>query len=105
MCDKVRQAAAKGPVVMMPTHRSYFDFLLMSFIGFAFELTPPHIVAAEDFLNLGCGGPTVWVGPSTLRWVGRWVLFSVAVVHAPPCLPAYDRSRRSCAVGWSVSGW
>ena len=50
--------------MMMPTHRSYFDFLLMSFIGFAFELTPPHIVAAEDFLNLGCGpqcGP-IYVG-------------------------------------------
>ena len=41
-----------GPIVLMPTHRSYMDFLLVSYIFFANGLKCPHIAAAEDFLSI-----------------------------------------------------
>ncbi|EGR30131.1 hypothetical protein IMG5_141120 [Ichthyophthirius multifiliis] len=41
-----------GPLIMMPTHRSYLDFLLVSYIFFAYKLQAPHIAASEDFLNV-----------------------------------------------------
>lgn len=41
-----------GPIVLLPTHRSYMDFLLVSYIFFAYGLKAPHIAAAEDFLSV-----------------------------------------------------
>ncbi len=41
-----------GPVVIIPTHRSYLDFVLVSYIFFAFSVQCPQIVSAEDFLNM-----------------------------------------------------
>jgi len=41
-----------GPLVFIPTHRSYLDFVLVSYILFAFSTKCPQIVAAEDFLNM-----------------------------------------------------
>jgi glycerol-3-phosphate O-acyltransferase len=42
----------EGPLILIPTHRSYIDFLLVSYIFFAYKLQCPHIAAAEDFLNV-----------------------------------------------------
>jgi len=39
-------------VVFMPTHRSYVDFLMMSYLCFDSNLPVPHICAREDFLNM-----------------------------------------------------
>ena len=39
-------------VVMAPTHKSYLDFVLISWALFAQGLKVPHIAAGEDFLNL-----------------------------------------------------
>src|SRR5690606_4439385 len=36
----------------MPTHRSYIDFLITSYIFLAYKLPLPHIAAGEDFLNM-----------------------------------------------------
>jgi len=33
------------PVLILPTHRSYMDFLLASFIYFTFDIKPPYIAA------------------------------------------------------------
>lgn len=41
-----------GPLVIIPTHRSYIDFLVMQYIAFAYGLPVPHIAAGEDFLNM-----------------------------------------------------
>lgn len=51
---KLKQSDAKtnGPLILMPTHRSYVDFLVISYILFAFSAQCPQIVAAEDFLNM-----------------------------------------------------
>jgi glycerol-3-phosphate O-acyltransferase len=36
----------------MPTHRSYIDFLVVSFVCFQYRLPLPHIAAGDDFLNI-----------------------------------------------------
>lgn len=51
--EKVREAVVKGPVIFLPTHRSYIDFLIISYITFANKLPAPHICAAEVFLKMG----------------------------------------------------
>jgi 1-acyl-sn-glycerol-3-phosphate acyltransferase len=38
--------------VLMPTHRSYIDFIILSYIFFGYGIKCPHIAAAEDFLNM-----------------------------------------------------
>ena len=42
----------KGNVVYVPTHRSYIDFLIISYVLFAHNAKVPHIWAADDFLNI-----------------------------------------------------
>eukprot|EP01051_Picozoa_sp_SAG22_P019042 SAG22_NODE_3391_length_1736_cov_2.588271_2_plen_49_part_00 len=43
---------AKGPVIFLPTHRSYIDFLILSYVTFANRLPVPHIAAGEVFLKV-----------------------------------------------------
>ena len=42
----------KGSIVLAPTHRSYVDFLVISFILFMFGINVPFIAAREDFLRI-----------------------------------------------------
>ena len=49
---KAKQAAQRGPLIFVPTHRSYIDFLIVSYICFACGLPVPHIAAGEDFLGI-----------------------------------------------------
>jgi glyceronephosphate O-acyltransferase len=48
----VREAIKKAPVVLIPTHRSYVDFLIVSYIFFEYNLPVPRIAAGEDFLAI-----------------------------------------------------
>jgi len=41
-----------GPLIFMPTHRSYVDFLLVSYVLYCYNTKVPQIVAAEDFLGM-----------------------------------------------------
>lgn len=50
--QKVHSTIKEYPVLIMPTHRSYFDFLLVSFVFFAYELPLPVIAAAMDFSSM-----------------------------------------------------
>jgi glycerone phosphate O-acyltransferase len=50
--QKVRNMIKEYPVLLMPTHRSYFDFLLVSFVFFSYELPLPVIAAAMDFSSM-----------------------------------------------------
>jgi glycerol-3-phosphate O-acyltransferase len=50
--DKVADYAKRHPIVLVPSHRSYFDFLLLSWLFYAHHLVPPHILARE---NMGFG--------------------------------------------------
>lgn len=49
---KVYQDRGSGSIIIMPTHRSYIDFLITSYIFLAYKLPLPHIAAGEDFLNM-----------------------------------------------------
>jgi len=44
--------ANNGPVVILPSHRSYIDFLIVSYLFFAFGIPVPYIAAADDFLQI-----------------------------------------------------
>mmetsp|Transcript_19920 Transcript_19920/g.32786 ORF Transcript_19920/g.32786 Transcript_19920/m.32786 type:complete len:810 (+) Transcript_19920:180-2609(+) len=54
--ERVRESFAKAAedgsaVMLLPTHRSHIDYLLMSYISFGFNLPIPHI-ASGDNLNI-----------------------------------------------------
>eukprot|EP01094_Clydonella_sp_ATCC50884_P002152 TRINITY_DN11657_c0_g1_i1.p1 TRINITY_DN11657_c0_g1~~TRINITY_DN11657_c0_g1_i1.p1 ORF type:complete len:1182 (-),score=509.15 TRINITY_DN11657_c0_g1_i1:235-3780(-) len=49
---RVKHAAKSAPIIIVPTHRSYIDFLLMSYIFFEHGLPLPRIAAGDDFLNM-----------------------------------------------------
>jgi len=42
----------KSALVLVPSHRSYIDFLIVSYIFYSFQLPVPHIAAGDDFLNV-----------------------------------------------------
>lgn len=46
----VREAAKRAPLIVLPSHKSHIDYLLISFIFYGNGLVPPHI-AAGDNLN------------------------------------------------------
>src|SRR5690606_15879867 len=48
--EKVREAARDGRIVVIPSHKSHIDYLIISYIFFEYGLVPPHI-AAGDNLN------------------------------------------------------
>jgi glycerol-3-phosphate O-acyltransferase len=45
---KVADYAKRHPVVLVPSHRSYFDFLILSWLFYANHMVPPHIAAREN---------------------------------------------------------
>jgi glycerol-3-phosphate O-acyltransferase len=46
--DRVAEYAKRHPLVLVPSHRSYFDFLIMSMVFYANYMIPPHIAAREN---------------------------------------------------------
>ncbi|XP_063958657.1 dihydroxyacetone phosphate acyltransferase-like [Lytechinus pictus] len=54
--QKMRAKMKDTPVVLLPTHRSYLDFLLMSYILFHFHLPLPYIAAGADFMHMNFVG-------------------------------------------------
>lgn len=50
--ENLRNTSRKGPIVFVPCHRSYMDFLLLSTILYQEDLLPPHVAAGSN-LNIG----------------------------------------------------
>ncbi|XP_029281768.1 dihydroxyacetone phosphate acyltransferase [Cottoperca gobio] len=50
--QRLQQAIQEHPVVLLPSHRSYMDFLLMSYILFTYDLSLPVIAAGMDFMGM-----------------------------------------------------
>ncbi len=46
--EKIADYAKHNPLVLAPSHRSYFDFLVLSTAFYANHLVPPHIAAREN---------------------------------------------------------
>lgn len=64
-------AAAQYPIVLVPTHRSYVDFVMLSFLMFAFNLPVPFIASTTDFLKMnGVSGILRSAGAFFLRRQG-----------------------------------
>ncbi len=46
--EQVAQCVREHPVVLVPSHRSYFDFLILSPLLYSNHMLPPHIAAREN---------------------------------------------------------
>lgn len=46
--EKIREASSKGPVVLVPCHKSHMDYLILSYIFYNNKITPPHIAAGVN---------------------------------------------------------
>ncbi|NQZ96999.1 MAG: 1-acyl-sn-glycerol-3-phosphate acyltransferase [Myxococcales bacterium] len=46
--EKVAEHAKHQPVILVPSHRSYFDFVIVSSMFYDHHLVPPHIAAREN---------------------------------------------------------
>ena len=45
---EITEDAKQNPIVLVPSHRSYFDFLILSYLFYQNYLVPPHIAAREN---------------------------------------------------------
>lgn len=50
--QKLQRAVQEQPAVLLPSHRSYVDFLLLSFVLYNYDLPVPVIAAGMDFLGM-----------------------------------------------------
>uniref|UniRef100_A0A8C1B733 Phospholipid/glycerol acyltransferase domain-containing protein n=1 Tax=Cyprinus carpio carpio TaxID=630221 RepID=A0A8C1B733_CYPCA len=50
--QRLQQAVQEHPVVLLPSHRSYMDFLMMSYLLYMFDLPLPVIAAGMDFMSM-----------------------------------------------------
>lgn len=50
--QKLQRAIQEHPVVLLPSHRSYIDFLILSFLLYNYDLPVPVIAAGMDFLGM-----------------------------------------------------
>eukprot|EP00656_Telonema_subtile_P054717 TRINITY_DN8243_c0_g2_i1.p1 TRINITY_DN8243_c0_g2~~TRINITY_DN8243_c0_g2_i1.p1 ORF type:complete len:279 (-),score=64.91 TRINITY_DN8243_c0_g2_i1:133-969(-) len=49
--EKIRAASQQGPIVIMPTHKSHFDYLVMSYVLTAYNLLIPAVCGGDN-LNI-----------------------------------------------------
>ncbi|XP_074541353.1 dihydroxyacetone phosphate acyltransferase isoform X2 [Halichoeres trimaculatus] len=55
--QRLQQAIHEHPVVLLPSHRSYMDFLLMSYLLYTYDLALPVIAAGMGELELELAEP------------------------------------------------
>ena len=55
--EKVAEYAKRHPLILVPSHRSYFDFVIISVLFYDHYLVPPHIAARENMAF----GPFGWI--------------------------------------------
>jgi len=46
--ERVKAAVRKGSVILMPSHKSHVDYLVLSYIFYQNDLPPPHIAAGVN---------------------------------------------------------
>lgn len=49
---QLREAAAKGPLLFMPSHRSHVDYLLLSWLVSYYDIAPPYIAAGDNLRRI-----------------------------------------------------
>ncbi|XP_045717328.1 dihydroxyacetone phosphate acyltransferase [Phyllostomus hastatus] len=60
--QKLQRAIQEHPVVLLPSHRSYIDFLMLSFLLYSYDLPVPVIAAGVDFLGMKMVGELLRMG-------------------------------------------
>ncbi|XP_051500806.1 dihydroxyacetone phosphate acyltransferase isoform X1 [Myxocyprinus asiaticus] len=50
--QRLQQAVHEHPVILLPSHRSYMDFLMMSYLLYMYDLPLPVIAAGMDFMSM-----------------------------------------------------
>ncbi|HNX24207.1 MAG TPA: 1-acyl-sn-glycerol-3-phosphate acyltransferase [Spirochaetota bacterium] len=45
---KIREASSKGPVILVPSHKSHMDYIIISSMFYHNKLIPPHILAGSN---------------------------------------------------------
>lgn len=60
--DRIRAAMRQGTAILVPSHKSHFDYLLLSWVFYAHDLIVPHVVAG---MNLA-----IWPVSIVLRGAG-----------------------------------
>jgi glycerol-3-phosphate O-acyltransferase len=48
--ERLREAALKGPIVLLPSHKSHVDYLIMSQVFYRYDLMLPNIAAGDNLL-------------------------------------------------------
>ena len=51
----IENAMKKGPVVLLPTHKSHVDYIILSYLFFNRGLPIPRIIAGENLSFMGVG--------------------------------------------------
>ena len=51
--EKKNKKKKKGTVIFVPTHRSYVDFIILSYIFFAYNMPLPYIAAGDWMEKMG----------------------------------------------------
>jgi glycerol-3-phosphate O-acyltransferase len=46
--QSVREALKDSSVVLIPSHKSHIDYLMLSYLFYIYNLTPPHIAAGKN---------------------------------------------------------
>ncbi len=64
--EEVRQAVRSGSVVLVPSHKSHIDYLVLSYVFYHYGLMTPHIAAG---VNL-----SFWPLGPLFRWAGAFFI-------------------------------
>jgi len=64
--ERIRTAMRDGTPVLIPCHKSHFDYILVTWVLYNHDMTVPHVVAG---MNLA-----VWPISTVLRWCGGFFI-------------------------------
>ncbi|XP_045776617.1 dihydroxyacetone phosphate acyltransferase isoform X1 [Maniola jurtina] len=56
---KLKSMMGKNPVLFLPTHRSYADFCLMTYLCYHYDISLPAVAAGMDFYSMAVVGQTM----------------------------------------------
>ncbi|XP_037305583.2 dihydroxyacetone phosphate acyltransferase-like [Pungitius pungitius] len=57
--NALKQAIQEGPVIVLPNHRSYLDFLVISYVMFTYDIPVPVIAAGMDLSKMKVVGEII----------------------------------------------
>ncbi|CAH0728277.1 unnamed protein product, partial [Brenthis ino] len=56
---KIKSSMGKNPILFLPTHRSYADFCLMTYLCFHYDIELPAVAAGMDFYSMAVIGQSM----------------------------------------------